>query len=319
MRIRRSEHTANFTVLPNGVLRHPRLSLSARGLLGHLLSLPDGSRETVQSICEKVSEGRVTVRKAMAQLEVEGFVKRVKHQDRESGTWSTEVTVSDTPLTEVKPTDQMLTVGKAKSRYLGRSPKGEKTQVKEPTPNPIPATGAPEGAEGGAGDAPQQQQQDTATPEIGRAAAVLGRLGAAEPKLSLGAAEALKLAPVAAEWLRRGVSELELRNTLIAGLPASVVAPARFVANRLERKMPAARRVADPVAPAVAVRAECGECGYPLPAGQETGICGRCAGVERVAQGAQVDVTDWRNAKARPGVVSPTAGRAKMRALLAGQ
>lgn len=297
MRIRRSEHTAHFTVMPNGILRHPRLSLTARGLLGHLLSLPDGSRETVQSIAEKVSEGRVTVRKAMAQLETEGFVKRVRRQDREAGTWSTEVTVSDVPLTEELPSDRKLTVGKAAGRSLGRSPKGEKTQVKEPSPNP-PASGdapfeaveaaeAAEAAEGRAGDAPQQQE--AIPPEIGRAAAVLGRLGAVEPKLSLGAAEALKLAPVAAEWLRRGVSELELRNTLAAGLPASVVAPARFVANRLERKMPAPRRLADPAAPAAPVRAECAECGRPLPLGRSRGICGQCAEVGRAHQDQDQD------------------------------
>ncbi|WP_406435301.1 helix-turn-helix domain-containing protein [Streptomyces sp. NBC_01589] len=304
--------------MPNAVLRHPRLSLTARGLLGHLLSLPDGSRETVQTIAEKVSEGRVSVRKAMAQLETEGFLKRVRRQDREAGTWSTEVTVSDTPMTEL-PTDSFLTVGGPSTRSLGRSPKGVSNQEKNPTPTPKaqpaePVAEATEGSKEGAGDAPQKQE--TASPEIGRAAAVLSRLGASEAKLTLSAFEAASLAPGAAEWLIRGVSELELKNTLIAGLPDAVHAPARFVAGRLERKMPAARRKADPAAPAVAVRAECGECGRPLALGQSQGICGRCAGVERAAAGPG-DVTDWRNSKNRPGVISPILGRAKLRAALA--
>ncbi|WP_326827348.1 hypothetical protein [Streptomyces sp. NBC_01751] len=303
MRIIRAKHTTAFTVMPNAVLRHPRLSLTARGLLGHLLSLPDGSRETVQTISETVAEGRVSVRKAMAQLETEGFLKRVRRQDREAGTWSTEVTVSDVPMTEL-PSDSILTVGAPVSRSLGRSPKGVSTPVKNPSPTPKaqpaePVAEATEGSKEGAGDAPQKQ--DTTSPEIGRAAAVLSRLGSAEAKLSLSAFEAATLAPVAAEWLIRGVSELELKNTLISGLPSDIHAPAAFVANRLERKMPAARRKADPAAPAVAVRAECADCGRPLALGQAEGVCGRCAG----SQAAQVEP------------VEPTGVDAETAALLA--
>ncbi|MFF7965998.1 helix-turn-helix domain-containing protein [Streptomyces sp. NPDC007903] len=176
MRIHRTQHTTGFTVLPNAVLRHPRLSLAARGLLGHLLSLPNGSRETVQTIAEKVAEGRITVRKAMAQLEAAGYVRRVRHQDPESGTWATEVTVSDVPMTEDSPTDTKPTVGRSIGRAVGRSPKGERTQEKNssPTPAEVPASGA-QGAEGGRDEA--SQQQDDSSPEVGRAAAVLGRLG----------------------------------------------------------------------------------------------------------------------------------------------
>jgi hypothetical protein len=313
MRVRRTEHTAHFTVMPNAVLRHPRLSLAARGLLGHLLSLPDGSRETVASIAEKVSEGRVTVRKAMAQLETEGFVKRVRRQDAESGLWTTEVTVSDVPLTEL-PTDRIPTVGAPAPRSLGRSPYGSKNPVEEPTPTPEPAE-APKGAEEGRGDASQQQEEHS--PEIGRAAAVLGRLGGHEAKLTLSATEALSLAPLAAQWLSRGVSELEIRNVLTAGLPAAVHAPAKLVANRLQRKLPAARRAADPAAPAVATRAECDGCARPLPLGQHAGTCAACAGTV-ASSAAPVDVTDWRNASARPGVISAASGRAKVRAAMAG-
>ncbi|WP_225075208.1 helix-turn-helix domain-containing protein [Streptomyces sp. CoT10] len=284
MRIQHTRHASHFTVMPNSILRHPRLSLAARGLLGHLLSLPDGARETVQSIAEKVSEGRITVRKAMAQLEAEGYVRRVRHQDPETGTWSTEVTVSDVPMTDQSPNDRKLTAGPAKRRFLGRqTPKETQEKQPSPTPQPVSDDTEPEGSEGGR-EASQQQQQDQ--PELGRAAAFLGRLGASEAKLSLSAAEVLTLAPLAAEWLSRGSSELEMRNVLTAGLPASVHSAVKLVANRLERKMPAPRRVADPAAPAVALRAECGDCGRPLPLGQSQGICGQCAGVQRAPQDA---------------------------------
>ncbi|MFF4652390.1 hypothetical protein [Streptomyces sp. NPDC001380] len=310
MFVHRNRHAHGFTTMPNGILRHPRLSLTARGLLGHLLSLPDGSRETIQTVAEKVSEGRLRVRKAMAELEAEGYVRRVRQQDPETGTWTTAVHVSDLPVTEV-PSDRILTVGSPAGRAVGRSPKGVKNPGEEPSPKrvaPKAAEKAAETAEGGRGDAPQTETAPTA--EIGRAAAMLGRLGAYEAKLSLSAADCLSLAPLAARWLDRGVSELEIRNVLAAGLPASVHAPAKLVANRLERKLPAPRKTVEAVA-----LAECAECGLPLPRGQRAGICGRCAGVA-VPADSPSDVTDWRSSLRRSGVIAPSLGRAKVRAAL---
>jgi hypothetical protein len=82
----------------------------------------------------------------------------------------------------------------------------------------------------------------------------------------------MSLAPVAAEWLARGVSELQLRNELVEGLPATIKSPRALLADRLTRKMP-------PVPVVVEKLVECAECGGYLPRGQKTGICGHCAGV----------------------------------------
>ncbi|MEU6667587.1 helix-turn-helix domain-containing protein [Streptomyces sp. NPDC046727] len=290
MRIHRTQHTSGFAVLPNTVLRDRRLSFSARGILAYLLSLPDGAREDVRTLADRnPGLGRRGVSKAVDELIEHGYYVRRTWRDAETGRVRTETFVFDVPQDAASPLPPSSGTGCPGGGETGTLPTGVKNPGEEPSPTPAPASSSVDSAaEGGREEASQQQEE--ASPEVGRAAAVLGRLGAVEPKLSLGAAEVLKIAPLAAEWLRRGVSELELRNALVSGLPASVIAPARFLTNRLERKMPAPRRAVDPAAPAVAVRAECGECGRPLPLGQSQGICGQCAGVDCVTEGERPSV-----------------------------
>ncbi|MFJ2187865.1 hypothetical protein ACIOJE_07835 [Kitasatospora sp. NPDC087861] len=261
MRIQRTRWQAGYTPLPNAVLRHPRLSLAARGLLGHLLSLPDGARETIESITKRVREGRRRVSDAMAELVAEGYVVRRREQDPETGQWVTHVIVSDVPM---GPTDQAPTVGEPTRRYVGRSSKEEKTGEKNPLP--VAAADVPATSETGEEETPQDEL-------TGRSAALLGRLGAVEPRLTLSAADAATLAPLAAEWLSRGVSEAELRAALTTGLPSPIYSPAKILAARLKR-VPAPRAVtkSEPAG-------ECAECDRPLARGQVTGICGQCARV----------------------------------------
>ncbi|MFB7185216.1 hypothetical protein ACFCZT_07830 [Streptomyces sp. NPDC056230] len=316
MRVHRTTHKEHFTVMPNSILRHPRLSLTARGLLGTLLSLPDGSEETVESLSGKVEEGRERVRKAMTQLETEGFIRRVRRQ-REGGLWSTVLHVSDVPMGDAVPNDRFPTVGEPSSRAVGRSPKGERNLEKETPLAPVDekAPERPFEPQKGAEEAPQQQEAQSAP--VGRAAAFLGRLGAHEPKLSLSAHQTLELAPLAAEWFNRGASDLEARLALSAGLPEKVHSARAILAHRLVALLPEQRSNIDPVAPAVAVRTDCTGCDRPMPLGATTDICADCTGTTKPRREGDEEAAarDWRLKPA--GAVNPSAGRAKMRALMA--
>ena len=89
----------------------------------------------------------------------------------------------------------------------------------------------------------------------------------AEPQLTLGWAEVLRLAPLVTEWRRRGASELHIAGSLTSGLPrAGVYHPARFVETRLVVKMPPERGTAP-------LRPECDGCGVPV---LSSGLCGSC-------------------------------------------
>ncbi|MEV0477664.1 hypothetical protein AB0I50_49015, partial [Streptomyces prunicolor] len=204
-------HASGYTIVPNAILQHRKLSLTARGLLGLLLSEPEHTAATVKELTEDVAEGQKRVTNAMKELQAAGYVICTRVQN-ERGHWSTNVAVFDLPQSE-EPEVETPKPGRPKRRLAGINPFGERTQGKNP---PVPQTPsvADEGQNGDGGkDAPQSQ-------EIGRAAALLGRLGTAVPSLTLSAGDVMKLAPLAAEWLERGVSELQLRNELVEGLPA---------------------------------------------------------------------------------------------------
>ncbi|MCW2875489.1 hypothetical protein [Actinacidiphila oryziradicis] len=281
MQVKRSKHMSAFVVMPNAILQHSGLSLTARGLLGLLLSQPDQTAETVKTLTADVTEGGVRVTKAMKELQAAGYVAVVNVQN-ERGHFSKHVTVYDTPQTD-GPKDETPKPVKSKSRFSGLEPLRGKNQGKNP-PAPEVSDVTAEAATDEGGIASKSNDEKT-----GQAAGVLSRLGSAAPAMTLKASEVIKLAPLAAEWLARGATELQIRNELTEGLPPKVKSAAALVENRLVRKMPPVPVVAVPLA-------DCAECANPLPRGQQAGICGRCAGVAPVA--AAPIVADDKSAEA---------------------
>ncbi|MFG2371786.1 hypothetical protein ACGFY9_09935 [Streptomyces sp. NPDC048504] len=251
--------TRFFSQTPNEIIRHPRLNGTAVRLLQWALSLPEGSRETVQSIGEKMPEGRLAVRKARRQLEEEGYLHTRRSQHPETGQWSTQVLFSNVALTTPEeiasafgPSDQDPPVGAGADQAVGAYPLGENAE--ENTPNqPVP-----------------QGESETG------AANFLARLGDRTPALRLGAGEIERLAPLVARWQASGATEADLYQVLTADLPYPVRSPAALVSYRLEARTPTTT-----TAPRKRVEtlAECGECRDPLPRGVRTGICRRCAGL----------------------------------------
>ncbi|MFE0137277.1 hypothetical protein ACFWY6_37825 [Streptomyces sp. NPDC059037] len=99
----------------------------------------------------------------------------------------------------------------------------------------------------------------------------LARLGAADNRLTLSAAECAALEELAAQWLARGATPERMLRALTAGLPEQVHSPGAFVRRRLRDKLPphvAARRQ---------ILVECTGCGVPgLPEKLPDGLCKGC-------------------------------------------
>ncbi|MGH6657218.1 MAG: hypothetical protein ACRDVE_18700, partial [Actinocrinis sp.] len=254
MRIHPSAHVRFFSVLNNDVLRDGRLSFCARGILAHVLSLPDGHRFDIRSLTERTPEGRQRVASALRELERFGYLRRtVTRGDR--GRVSTEVEVFETPGVTVAlgPAQVGPGAGKPDSGQPGAGPNGDnpvKERDKEPTPAaPVhrPANGSRGGASGGAGSrqpsnslpnprpdpsaglephsrsgpysASSQNLRASTEAETVAGAALLARVGRAEPQLALGERETVALAPLVAEWRRRGASDLHILGSMTRGLP----------------------------------------------------------------------------------------------------
>jgi len=77
-----------FTVLDNGALRDPQLSLKARGMLCTCMSLPADWSFSVRGLAAICKEGREAVASALTELEKAGYLQRNKLQGRaEDGTF----------------------------------------------------------------------------------------------------------------------------------------------------------------------------------------------------------------------------------------
>jgi hypothetical protein len=285
MRIHRSARTRFFTTLGNEVLRDSRLSFCARGVLGHLLSLPDGQRGDIRTLADRTPEGRERVASALRELEAFGYLKRAVKRSPEGRVY-TDVDVFDIPA---GPSAQVApNPGFPGSGGLDASPDGDhqlKKRDEEPTHPTLPAEDAETGREGDGDE------------ETKASAELLARAARIEPKLSLGRCEALQLAPLVTEWRRRGASELHLINSLTSGLPrVGVHHPVRFIETRLRSKMPAERSVAPS-------QLECDECGVPVVG---AGLCQSCRGA--VAAGCRI-ATDFAEVRSSGAALARAALR----------
>jgi hypothetical protein len=108
--IRKVPNPRGWTTTPNAIWDDNRISYRARGILGWLLSRPEGwetdmvkmSKLGVQAPTdgsEDGREGRLAVRTAMKELEHFGYLWRPRTQD-ERGRWRTDVFVYDEPTAQ---------------------------------------------------------------------------------------------------------------------------------------------------------------------------------------------------------------------------
>ncbi|MFI0943196.1 hypothetical protein [Streptomyces sp. NPDC021020] len=263
MQIHRSRHARGFTVLPNTLLQDRRLSYTARGLLADLLSRPDGWREDGRHMADTSPQGRLAVAKALRELTKFGYY-RVERVRRPDGTFVSETHVYDSP--QAGPGAVRPGSGRPATADHGAHP--VKDRGKEPT---LPAQRTPTGAAPGTGRGGRRETPSTppnaASPE---AAALLHRMTAAEPRLRLGAAEAMTLAPLVTPWLERGLGPRDLSPALLSGLPERVHNASAFLRDRLTRKLPPAPLAAPPKPRSH----ECVGCARPIP---YEGTCRTCA------------------------------------------
>ncbi len=287
MHVHRTEPDSRYVVLPNDLVQNRQLSYTARGLLGDLLSRPDGWREDGKQMADSSPQGRGAIRKTLRELTAAGYyrVDKVRMPD---GTVRSEAHVFDTPQPVgpgVPPPDSGgATTGPPVLpyvKYLEKVPTLPGASVDEPS-----AVAEPEGRAG---------EQDTS--KIREAVATLYRVIRPEPRLRLGEAEARALAPLVAEWLERGSTVAELAQALLPGLPPVMHSPVGLLRNRLKRKLAPTRAPDRPAAgPSYA---ECGRCHDPVP---RPGICRPCAGLastRTVAVGAGASATPGGAARAR--------------------
>ncbi|GAA3807750.1 hypothetical protein ACFS5L_28380 [Streptomyces phyllanthi] len=264
MRIHRTTPKRAFSVFSNALLRDRSISWCAVGVLTYLLSLPNGARVTIRTLAEQRKEGRARIAAALHELEESRYLRRVVRKSRETGQLFTVYEVFDAPYEDEPPAGedekvQNLASGESDVAPSGPPPSGEKTREKEPPspppqcepqaprePKAPPAPPAPSGPSGSTEPPPPAER-------TALAAQLLGSLGRTDPRLTLGAAEALRLAPLVEEWWELGATSAQVRAALTGGLPRPLYSARALVEDRLRRKRPAAPATA----PVTTVEVEC--------------------------------------------------------------
>src|SRR5690348_12476544 len=79
----RRKHSSNYTVVPNAIFQDSRLSVTAKGLLGCLLSLPPDWDLKHEDLQRRFSIGRQLLSRALTELIRARYVKRDDEQGRD--------------------------------------------------------------------------------------------------------------------------------------------------------------------------------------------------------------------------------------------
>ncbi|MET9916085.1 MarR family transcriptional regulator [Streptomyces sp. NPDC006435] len=241
-----------------------------RHIAGYIEALPDGAVMDIKSLAKVLPlYGQAAVSSALKALSVAGHLRRARELNGEGDQvrW-----VTRTYWSRVAHDNE----------WWGTFLTAEATPVAAPVPVPasVPQqrTEEPE---------PESQSEPQPEPEAGeerrpsRAFMALARLGRADSRLALSAADCAELEQLAAEWFERGVGAEYLTGALTAGLPDAVGSPFGFVRRRLRDKLPPRMPAPTPrpasEVPLRRMMVECTECRTPgRPEAFRDGLCRPC-------------------------------------------
>ncbi|MCC9311250.1 hypothetical protein LN042_30035 [Kitasatospora sp. RB6PN24] len=295
--------TSAFTQIANAHIWDDGMSDAAFRLLVRALALSDAAarKTTVTELAAGLTGGRITADRARRQLAKKGLLHTTKWRNA-AGQVRSESLVSSVPLDAEEAEGifvgrrgvggaggvgrtRALKVERADVSVLGSAlcaagvAGGPSAGSRKVGPADVPSPGTLLPSEGTLGEKTSSPLPVPPVPPVppdadGRLAAaerVLLSLRQVDAQLVLGSAEAARLAPLAAEWLARGVSVAGLRHALTSALPVPVKAPAALVRHRLREKMP--EDAADQVPLKLAM---CGDCGRGFRVVADEARCAQC-------------------------------------------
>lgn len=101
MSVFRVERTRDYTVMSNHHLKNKVLSLKAKGLMSLILSLPDNWDYTLQGLAHISLEKIDAVRRAVKELECEGYITRSRERDDQGKLRGTEYIIREQPISDL--------------------------------------------------------------------------------------------------------------------------------------------------------------------------------------------------------------------------
>ncbi|MFI0739633.1 hypothetical protein ACH4PU_16330 [Streptomyces sp. NPDC021100] len=259
-----------FTQVSNDIIHHADLSSDAVRLLVWLLSLADTSGVSFSDVARRAGIKNGAFQRAKAQLKEAGYAHEWRRQGAD-GRWVTTQLVASVPLSAEEaravrdgegvlgsPSAGEPAVGEPGRRVVGGHPRDKtvsNTSLPPAPPQPEPEPEAEPEAEAEELPPPPPPGPRPTPPAclpgqlVEHGALILASVSHREPRLRLTGREVKELAPLAADWLLRGVKAPQLREELSVGLPERIHHAAALVRNRLLRKLPEAPPIPAPPPP----------------------------------------------------------------------
>lgn len=100
MAVFRVERTKDYTVMSNYHLRDDSLSLTAKGLLSQMLSLPENWDYTLAGLAQINKEGKSAIRSAVNELEQAGYIKRRRVKGKDGKFSGNEYIIHEMPVAD---------------------------------------------------------------------------------------------------------------------------------------------------------------------------------------------------------------------------
>ena len=97
MAVFRIERTRDYTVMSNHHLRNHELSLTAKGLLSMMLSLPEDWNYTTRGLAKICKEGTDSIGSTLKELERAGYIVRNRLRDSKGKIVDVEYVIYETP------------------------------------------------------------------------------------------------------------------------------------------------------------------------------------------------------------------------------
>ena len=104
MAILKNKTQGNYTVVSQNIMRDRNLSLTERGMLLTLLSLPDNWNLTIKGLCQILPDGKDRVSKTLNSLIEKGYITREQNRDGGGKFDSTNLEVHESPIKSPTPT-----------------------------------------------------------------------------------------------------------------------------------------------------------------------------------------------------------------------
>jgi len=132
MAVFRVEKTRDYTVISNHHLKNERLSLRAKGLLSLMLSLPESWDYTLKGLAHISLEGVDAIRKALQELEAEGYVVRRRIRNVKGQLTDAEYVIYERPVHSTPEPDEPTQEQPIQEKPMQAEPVLEKPMLENP-------------------------------------------------------------------------------------------------------------------------------------------------------------------------------------------